>query len=43
VVPKFVSSEIDENYNLIVVRSDDSREVIALRPAFERYYAEVGG
>jgi len=43
VVPKFVSSEIDENYNLIIVRSDDSREVIALRPAFERYYAEVGG
>ena len=43
VVPKLVSSEIDENYNLIIVRSDDSREVIPLRPAFERYHSEVSG
>jgi hypothetical protein len=43
VVPKFVSSEISENYDLVVLRSDGSQEVIPLRPAFERFYAEVGG
>jgi hypothetical protein len=43
VVPKFVRSEIDENYNLIILRSDDSREIIPLRPAFERFVAEVVG
>jgi hypothetical protein len=31
VTPKFVSSEIDENYNLVILRSDNSLEIIPLR------------
>jgi hypothetical protein len=42
VVPQLVSSKIDENYNLIILRSDDSLEIIPLREAFERYHWEVG-
>jgi hypothetical protein len=41
VVPRLVSSKIDENYNLSILRSDDSLEIIPLREAFERYDSEV--
>lgn len=41
IVPRFVSSEIDKNYNLIVSRSDGSREIIPLRAAFEHYHSET--
>jgi hypothetical protein len=40
-VPRFVSSEIDGNYNLIILRSDGAREIIPLRAAFERYHTET--
>jgi hypothetical protein len=43
VVPQLVSSKIDEHYNLIILRSDDSREIIPLREAFERYNLETSG
>ena len=38
IVPRFVSSEIDGDYNLIVARSDGAREIIPLSSAFEHYY-----
>jgi hypothetical protein len=43
VMPQLVSSKIDENYNLVILRSDDSLEIIPLREAFERYHVEAGG
>jgi hypothetical protein len=39
--PQLVSSEIDENYNLTILRSDNSLEIIPLRPAFERFVLEI--
>jgi hypothetical protein len=41
VMPRLVSSEIDENYNLTILRSDNSLEIIPLRPAFERFLLET--
>lgn len=41
-MPRIVATEINENYDLIILRSDNTREVIALRPGFERFLAEVG-
>jgi hypothetical protein len=41
VVPRLLSSKIDENYNLTILRSDDSLEIIPLREAFERYHSET--
>jgi hypothetical protein len=43
IVPRLLSSKIDENYNLTILRSDDSFEIIPLREAFERYHSEVSG
>jgi len=42
VVPQFLGSRIDENYNLVRVLSDGTKEVMPLRPAFERYHNESG-
>jgi hypothetical protein len=39
--PQLVSSEIDENYNLTILRSDNSLEIIPLRLAFERFFSEI--
>jgi hypothetical protein len=39
--PQLVSSKIDENYNLTILRSDNSLEIIPLRDAFERFYRET--
>ena len=41
--PRSVSSELDDNYNLIRTMSDGSRDVIPLRAAFEKYHREVSG
>jgi hypothetical protein len=41
VMPQLVSSKIDENYNLTILRSDNSLEIIPLRAAFERYHSET--
>jgi hypothetical protein len=41
VMPQLISSEIDENYNLTILRSDNSLEIIPLRDAFERFYLET--
>jgi hypothetical protein len=41
IMPAIVNSKIDENYNLVVLRADDSLEVIPLRAAFERFFADV--
>jgi hypothetical protein len=40
VVPQLVSSKLDENYNLTILRSDESLEIIPLREGFERFYWE---
>jgi hypothetical protein len=40
-MPQIVNSKIDEYYNLTVLRSDNSLEIIPLRPAFERFFAET--
>jgi hypothetical protein len=42
VMPQLISSEIDANFNLSILRSDNSLEVIPLREAFERYYQQTG-
>jgi hypothetical protein len=42
VVPQFLGARIDEDYNLLRVLSDGSKEVMPLRPAFERYHNESG-
>ena len=41
VMPQFLGSRINENYDLIRVLSDGSKEVMPLRPAFERFLVEV--
>jgi hypothetical protein len=38
---RFVNSKIDENYNLTILRADNSLEIIPLREAFERYHRET--
>jgi hypothetical protein len=43
IVPKIISTKIDEHYNLVVLRSGGLLEIIPLREAFERYHAEVSG
>jgi hypothetical protein len=40
VVPQLVSSKLDENYNLTILRSDESLEIIPLREGFECFYWE---
>jgi hypothetical protein len=39
VVPQLIGSRINESYELVF--SDSSKEVIPLRPAFERYHRET--
>jgi hypothetical protein len=41
VVPKLIGSRINENYELALVYSDNSKEIVPLRAAFERYHAEA--
>jgi hypothetical protein len=41
VVPQFLGAKIDENYNLIRVLSDGTKEIMPLRSAFEQFYREV--
>ncbi len=41
IMPKLVNSKIDENYNLTLLRSDNSLEIIPLRENFERFFAET--
>ena len=40
-MPQIVNSKINENYNLTILRSDNSLEIIPLREAFERYLSET--
>jgi len=42
VIPQFVGASIDENYNLVRVLNDGTKEIMPLRPAFERYHNESG-
>jgi hypothetical protein len=42
VMPQLVSSEIDANFNLSILRADGSLEIICLRQAFEQYYQQTG-
>jgi hypothetical protein len=41
VVPQFLGARVDENYNLLRILSDGSKEIMPLRPAFERYHYET--
>ena len=41
-VPQFLGSRIDENYNLLRILSDGTKEILALRPAFEQFHRETG-
>jgi hypothetical protein len=41
VMPQLISSKIDENYNLVILRKDNSLEILPLREAFERYDEET--
>ena len=41
-VPQLIDSRINENYELVLVYSDNSKEIVPLREAFARYHAEVG-
>jgi hypothetical protein len=41
VMPQLVSTKIDEFFNLTVLRSDGSLEIIPLREAFDRYHSEI--
>jgi hypothetical protein len=38
---KFLGSRIDENYNLLRILSDGTKEILALRPAFEQFLRET--
>jgi hypothetical protein len=40
-MPQLISSKIDENYNLVILRKDNSLEILPLREAFERYDEET--
>ena len=42
VAPQLVGSRISEAYELVLVYSDNSKQIVPLRPAFERYHNEVG-
>ena len=41
VVPQLMGSRISEDDQLVLVYSDNTKEIVPLRPAFERYHAEV--
>jgi hypothetical protein len=38
---KFLGSRIDENYNLLRILTDGTKETLALRPAFEQFIRET--
>ena len=40
-MPQFVGARIDENYNLLRILSDGTKEILPLRPVFERFHAET--
>jgi hypothetical protein len=40
-MPKFLGSRIDENYNLLRILTDGTKEILALRPAFEQFLRET--
>jgi hypothetical protein len=42
VVPQFPGARIDEDYNLLRILSDGTKEILLLRPAFERHHNESG-
>jgi hypothetical protein len=42
-VAKIVSTKVDENFNLVVLRSDDTLEIFPLREGFERYWNQTAG
>jgi hypothetical protein len=42
IVPRIVSTEIDTDYNLIILYTDNSRDTIPLRAVFLKYNAETG-
>jgi hypothetical protein len=41
VVPQLIGSRISENYEIVLVYSDNSKQIVPLRPAFERLYHEI--
>jgi hypothetical protein len=42
IAPSIASTEIDANYNLIILYTDNSCDAIPLRPAFEQFQLETG-
>jgi hypothetical protein len=40
-VPQFLGARIDENYNLLRILSDGTKEILPLRPAFEQFHQET--
>jgi hypothetical protein len=42
IAPRIASSEIDTDYNLIIIYTDNSRQIVPLRAAFAQYNAETG-
>jgi hypothetical protein len=38
---QFLGSRIDENYNLLRILSDGTKEILELRPAFEQFLRET--
>ena len=43
IAPRIASTEIDANYNLLILYTDNSCDTIPLRPAFEQFQMEIGG
>jgi len=43
IAPRIASTEIDANYNLLILYTDNSSDTIPLRPAFEQFQMEIGG
>ena len=41
--PRIVSSEIDANYNPLILYTDNSCDIIPLRATFEQFQMEIGG
>jgi hypothetical protein len=41
-VPRITSTNIDAGYNLNLLYTDGSRDIIPLRPAFEQFFSETG-
>jgi hypothetical protein len=41
IAPRIASTEIDADYNLIILHTDNSCDTIPLRPAFEQFLMEA--